>query len=94
MIKVNIETDTIAMEGHAGLAPKGSDIACAGVSALTLTLIKGLEEVAGIELTESRGDDFLIIQWEHMNEIGQALIDTWHLGITAIAEEYNCIEFV
>lgn len=94
MIEISITENSIVMCGHAGLAPRGFDIACAGVSALSLTLIKGLREIAGIELTERTSNGFLVIQWQHMNEIGRALIDTWRLGIEAIDEEYHCIEFV
>lgn len=40
MITVNIDVDalTLAISGHAGYAEPGSDIVCAGVSVLALTL--------------------------------------------------------
>jgi uncharacterized protein YsxB (DUF464 family) len=37
-------------QGHAGYAPAGSDIVCAGVSALTATCVNALESVAGIQV--------------------------------------------
>lgn len=71
----------------------GPDVACAGVSALSLTLVEGLQEIAGIRLSEEHTSGYMVVCWQHMNEIGRALIDTWFLGISAIANEYNCIRF-
>lgn len=43
MIYVLVAPDRIRVSGHTNTAPKGSDIVCAAVSALTLTLIRGAE---------------------------------------------------
>ena len=51
MIKVHLDLHHITVQGHAprvnGEAP-GQNIVCAAVSALTLTLIEGLEAIAGM----------------------------------------------
>ena len=50
MIKAVYDSDalTLTLSGHAGYAPKGQDIVCAGVSALVYTLINGCRcELAG-----------------------------------------------
>ena len=54
MITILITPDKIHVSGHANTAPRGADIVCAAVSALTLTLIRGLKEIACMELQESR----------------------------------------
>ena len=50
MITVLVTPNRIHVSGHANTAPKGSDIVCAAVSALTLTLIRGLKDIAGLQL--------------------------------------------
>lgn len=45
MIDISIRRDGITISGHAGYAPAGQDIVCAGVSALTQTLIKSIEDL-------------------------------------------------
>ena len=51
MIKANVgygKGHYIArVEGHAGFAPKGQDIVCAGVSALTMALYKAVSDFLG-----------------------------------------------
>ncbi len=94
MINVKVRKNSISIDGHAGMAPAGSDIVCAGVSALTLTLVKGLQEIASIELTGAQAKGNMVIEWQHMNEIGKALIDTWFLGICEISRHYGCIIYV
>lgn len=44
MINVKVRENQISLTGHAGIAPAGSDVACAGVSALTLTLSGGFRK--------------------------------------------------
>lgn len=88
MITVKIRDGNIIVSGHAGKAPKGQDIVCAAVSAITLTLINGLQNVAKSDFREEIRDGFVKIEWKYMNEIGKALIDTWYLGICEIAQEY------
>ncbi len=94
MIYVLVAPDRIRVSGHANTAPKGSDIVCAAVSALTLTLIRGLKEIAGILLYESVESGNICIEWQTMNDTGKALIDTWFLGICGVAENCPCINFI
>lgn len=94
MIRVQVRENKIRVHGHAGYAPRGQDIVCAAVSALTLTLIKGLEQVAGMEIKIRESNGNICIEWQVMNDTGKALMDTWFLGISSIADDYNCIEFI
>ena len=52
MIEVRVRQDSLSLSGHAGYGPRGQSIVCAAVSAITLTMIEGLREIAGIRLTE------------------------------------------
>lgn len=92
MIGVKVEKNKIQVSGHANMAPAGADIVCAAVSAITLTLIKGLEEIAQMELYESVERGNICIEWQTANDTGKALIDTWFLGLCGIAERYPVIE--
>lgn len=94
MITVLVVPGRIHLSGHANTAPKGSDIVCSAVSAITLTLIKGLKEIAQMSLYESVESGNIRIEWQGINDLGKALIDTWFLGICGIAEEYPVIEFL
>lgn len=92
VIKVSLTQNRIHVSGHANTAPYGSDIVCAAVSAITLTLIRGLENIACMSLYESVEPGDIRIEWQTINDTGKALIDTWFLGILGIAEEYPVIE--
>lgn len=94
MITVLIASNKIHLSGHADTAPRGSDIVCSAVSALTLTLIRGLKEITCMRLSESVEPGNICIEWQTINDTGKALIDTWFLGICGIAAEYPVIEFL
>lgn len=94
MIKVKVEKSRIRVSGHADTAPKGADIVCAAVSALTLTLLRGLREIACMELYESVEPGNVCIEWQTVNDTGKALIDTWFLGLCGIVAEYQVVEFL
>ena len=94
MITVLVAQDRIHLSGHANTAPCGSDIVCSAVSAITLTLIRGLKEIAHMGINESVEVGNICIKWQNMNDTGKALIDTWFLGMCSIAAEYPVIEFL
>ena len=68
--------------GHADYADQGEDIVCAGVSALVINCVNSLEK-----LTD---DGFVscMIQ-EPLSREGELLLQSLHLGITHIAEDYK-----
>lgn len=94
MINISMSLSRIHVSGHADIAPRGFDIVCAAVSALTLTLIQGLKSIALMELCENVEQGNICIEWQTLNDTGKALIDTWFLGICRIAEEYQGIHFI
>ncbi len=94
MITVLITPNKIHVSGHANIAPRGTDIVCSAVSALTLTLIEGLKNIACIGLENNVGAGNICIEWQNIDNIGKALVDTWFLGICGIAAAYPVIEFL
>lgn len=94
MLTILITPNKLHVSGHANTAPQGADIVCSAVSALTLTLIRGLKEIAQIALFESVAAGNICIEWQSINDTGKALVDTWFLGICGIAAEYPVIEFL
>ena len=94
MITVLVTPNKIHLSGHANTAPRGTDIVCSAVSALTLTLIQGLKEIACMSLHESVESGNICIEWQTINDTGKALIDTWFLGMCGISAEYSVIEFL
>lgn len=92
MIKIHIGGNQIRVLGHAPRAddaPPGQNIVCAAVSALTLTLIEGLEAVANMEIRAADEPGDVRIKWTESNGIGMALIQTWYIGITRIRDSYE-----
>ena len=59
MIEVCVQQCGLAVTGHANMAPYGSDIVCSAVFAL----IKGLREIACMELYESVEPGNICIKW-------------------------------
>ena len=79
--------------GHAGQAPRGEDIVCAGVSAVVQTALIGLDEVADVCGTYTIDEGG--IQCTLPEEMTQAtafcvqtILKTMALGLVSIAEQY------
>ena len=94
MIYVTVKENSLLIEGHAGRGARGTSVPCAAVSAITLTLIRGLSEVAENDIQCQTESGRVRIEWEYLNEVGKKLVDTWYLGICAIQEMYQCIHFI
>ena len=99
MIEVHIDGSKhfITVQGHAarpeGVQP-GQNIVCAAVSALTLTLIEGLECIANERISARVNAGDVLIEWDELSDIGSALIDTWFIGILKIQEAYGEIMII
>lgn len=99
MIEVRIDGSKhlITAQGHAarpeGVQP-GQNIVCAAVSALTLTLIEGLECIANERISARVDAGDVLIEWDELSDIGSALISTWFLGILKIQEAYGEIMII
>lgn len=88
LIEVSVRKDKITVSGHAGYAEAGKDIVCAGVTALTMSLVKSLndltEDKIEYEISPGRAD----IYYRDLSEAGKLLVDSFFIGICLIAEEY------
>ena len=88
MIEVNVRQDGITISGHAGFAESGKDIVCAGVSALTQTLVKAAgdltEDKIEYEISPGRAD----IHYRDLSEAGKLMVDSFFIGIIMIADEF------
>lgn len=76
------------ISGHAGYAPTGSDIVCAGVTALTQELIGSMEGLTDDRIETDIGSGMASIQYGDLSEKGRLLIDSFFIGICMIAEEF------
>lgn len=97
MINIHVDENSITVTGHAERpagVPPGNNIICAAVSSVTLTLIEGLRQIAGLQIEATTESGDVRISWSRMNDIGKALIDTWLLGIYGIQGSYGNITIV
>lgn len=97
MVTVRIANNGIRMEGHAGHSVDGHDIVCSAISALTCTLIMGLQELTDNRIradTGGTGEGMANIYWGELDHDGRLLVDAWNLGLMAINEQYHCITFI
>lgn len=88
MIAVSVRKDKITVSGHAGYAEAGKDIVCAGVTALTMSLVKSLndltEDKIECEISPGRVD----IYYGDLSEAGKLLVDSFFIGICLIADDF------
>ncbi len=83
-----------SIKGHSGYAEAGSDIVCAGISALALTCDNALCTLVGIQPIERGGEDgFMeVLLPEKMTDPqmhdAQLLMSALRLGLESIAQEY------
>ena len=78
--------------GHAGFAGKGRDIVCAAVSALVITTINSMEELAdeNMETTTREKTGFIDCRFlGDLSDKGKLLMDSMVLGLTGIEKQYG-----
>ncbi len=88
MIVVRVREDEVTVSGHANYAGVGKDIICAGVTSLTQTLIKSMndltEDKIEYEMSSGRAD----IKYRNLSKEGKLLVDSFFIGICQIADEF------
>jgi len=83
----------MSVEGHSGFARKGSDIVCAGVSALCASLAAGLErleergKISAFEYRISSGCFFCVFK-DGEEGCGNGLFESACLGLVMISDAY------
>ena len=61
MIKINIQDDSIVINGHAMFDDYGKDIVCASVSSIAITTINAIIEFDNTSIDVSQNDGYLKI---------------------------------
>ena len=89
MIAVSVRMDGIQISGHANYSYDGYDIVCAGVTALTQTLIKSIEDLAEDEIEYEIHPGQADIYFENLSEKSRTLVDSFFIGICMIADEFS-----
>ena len=88
MIAVSVRKDGIEIHGHAGYAETGKDIVCAGMTALTQTLVRSMQGLTKdkieYEVSPGRAD----IHYKDLSEEGKLLVDSFFLGICSIEQDF------
>ena len=88
MIRVHITPTHIHVEGHAGYAPHGQDIVCAGVSALVVTLERSLSELTKDDIKCDIQPGRAVIEYRQLSKAARLLVSAFFIGINGIAESY------
>lgn len=88
MIEVSISKGAITVTGHAGYAPVGQDIVCAGVTTLTQTLIKSLEDLTEDKIQYKISPGRVDINYGNLSEKAKNLADSFFVGISMIVNEF------
>ena len=88
MIAVSARKDGITVNGHANYAETGKDIVCAGVTALTQTLIRALEGLTKDEIEYEVSPGRADIHYGNLSEEGKLLVDSFFIGVCQIADEF------
>lgn len=88
MIEVRIRPERIEISGHAGYAEYGKDIVCAGVTALTQTLIQSIEKLTDDKIEYRISPGKVEVEYRNLSEKSKTLVDSFFIGICLIAEEF------
>ena len=88
MIAVSVRKDGIEISGHANYAEAGKDIVCAGVTALTQTLIMSMEDLTRDEIEYGILTGKVDIHYRNLSEEGKLLVDSFFIGVCQIANEF------
>jgi uncharacterized protein YsxB (DUF464 family) len=88
MIDVEVKPNGVKLTGHAGYAPQGLDIVCAGVSALFIGLLKSIQELTDDEPAHIIAPGNSMLEIKNPSSSAMLLIDSFFVGITEMADYY------
>lgn len=88
LIEASVRRDGITVKGHANYAVSGSDIVCAGVTALAQTLIKSIKDLTDDKIEYEVSPGRVDIKYGNLSEKSKTLVDSFFIGICMIAEEF------
>jgi uncharacterized protein YsxB (DUF464 family) len=93
MIKISITTskkliNEIKVSGHSDYAPKGKDIVCAGVSAVTIGTLNAVHQLTGkVPVHKIEEDGYVSIKFSK-DEKQQMIAQVCVIQLKSIAESY------
>ncbi|WP_455015267.1 ribosomal-processing cysteine protease Prp [Mogibacterium diversum] len=89
MIHVKVNNYSVEVNGHAGYMPHGSDIVCAGVSALYQTLEQSAKELTDSDYkTSSEAGYGRICPIGEVSNEYKLLVSSFLIGVNGIASSY------
>lgn len=88
MIEVSVQKDKIEVIGHAGYAPPGQDIVCAGMSMLTQTLASSLDNLTDDNADYTLAPGVFILKTMDLSAKAKLLVDSFFIGICGIVDAY------
>lgn len=95
LIEASVRRDGITVKGHANYAVSGSDIVCAGVTALAQTLIKSIKDLTDDKIEYEISPGRVDIKYGNLSEKSKTLVDSFFIGICMIAEEFpECVRIM
>lgn len=89
MIVVKVMENGLTIDGHAGYAETGNDIVCAAVSVLAQNLIQSIEAFTQDRISYQVWEGHIGIQYKNLSEQGKLLVDSFFIGICAVANTYG-----
>lgn len=88
MIAVCVRKDGIEIRGHAGYAENGKDIVCAGMTALTQTLVRSMQGLSKDKIEYEVSPGKADIHYGNLSEAGKLMVDSFFIGVCLIADEF------
>ena len=88
LIEASVRRDGITVKGHANYAVSGSDIVCAGVTALAQTLIKSIKDLTDDKIEYEISPGRVDIKHRDLSEKSRTLVDSFFIGVCTIADEF------
>lgn len=88
MIEISRFEGGITIKGHAGYAPLGQDIVCAGVSTLAQTLIASIEALTEDAIQYDIQPGWVEIKFGKLSASTKLLIASFFVGVEMIADNY------
>ena len=80
--------DRLTVSGHAGYAASGKDIICAAVTALSVTLVKSIEDLTDGKIEYDVQPGWVDIKYRDLSEKAKTLVDSFFIGICLVADEF------
>ena len=93
MIKVNVKRNDnnvyeLVIKGHAGYGERGTDIVCAAVSTMAITVINDIIALDNDSIDYEEKSGLLIIRVKRDTEVNNKLLDNLVRMLTELAEQY------